>query len=60
MMNDKAPSVSGYSKEFLYFWPEMGDLVISYANQAKEKGEFFITQRRGVVRFCQKGTVIKH
>ena len=30
MMNDKAPSVSGYSKEFLYFWPEMGDLVISY------------------------------
>ena len=29
-------------------------MVISYANQAKEKGELFITQRRGVLTILPK------
>ena len=55
MLNNKAPSVSGFSKEFfLYFWDELGDLVVDYINQAREKGRFFVTQRRGVITLIPK------
>ena len=55
MINNKAPSVSGFSKEFfLHFWPELGDLVVNYINQARQDGVFFITQRRGVITLLPK------
>ena len=55
MMNNKAPSVSGFSKEFfLHFWLELGDIVVNYINQAREQGVFFVTQRRGVLTLIPK------
>ena len=31
MLNNKAPSVSGFSKEFvLFFWAELGELIVTY------------------------------
>lgn len=55
MLNNKAPSVSGFSKEFfIFFWPEIGNMVVNYINQAKRKGEFFVTQRRGVLTLLPK------
>ena len=55
MMNNKCPSVSGFSKEFLlHFWPELGDMVVRYVNEAKDKGVLFSTQRRGVITLMPK------
>ena len=55
MMNNKSPSVSGFSKEFfLFFWKELGDMVVTYINQARENGTFFVTQRRGVLTLLPK------
>lgn len=55
MLNNKAPSVSGFSKEFFrFFWDDIGDLVVGYVNEAKENGMFFITQRRGVITLIPK------
>ena len=55
MKNNKAASVSGFSKEFfLFFWSELGDLVVDYINQAKQQGQFFVTQRRGVITLIPK------
>ena len=54
MMNNKSPSVSGFTKEFfLHFWPEIGDFIVSYINSAKED-QFFITQRRGILCLLPK------
>lgn len=55
MLNNKAPSVSGFSKEFFnFFWSELGNMVVDYVNQAKQDGRFFITQRRGVLTLIPK------
>ena len=55
MLNNKMPSVSGFSREFfLYFWGALGDLVVDYINQAREKDRFFVTQRRGVITLIPK------
>ncbi|MEM9078968.1 MAG: reverse transcriptase family protein, partial [Bacteroidota bacterium] len=55
MMNGKAPSVSGFSKEFfLHFWNDLETIVISYLSQTKERGMFFATQRRGVITLIPK------
>ena len=55
MMNNKAPSVYGFSKEFfLNFWLELGDIVVNYINQAREQGVFIVTQRRGVLTLIPK------
>lgn len=55
MMNNKSPSVSGFSKEFFaFFWDELGDLIVSYINRAREVGRFFVTQRRGVITLIPK------
>lgn len=55
MLNNKAPSVSGFSKEFmLFFWDDMGDIVTRYVNDARRAGCFFITQRRGVITLIPK------
>jgi len=49
MMNNKSPSVSGFSKEFYkLFWNELGGLVVGYINDAKTNN-FFVTQRRDVL-----------
>ena len=55
MLNNKAPSVSGFSKEFfLFFWAELGEMIVAYANNARKNGLFYITQRRGVLTLLPK------
>ena len=55
MANDKAPGPSGFTKEFIItFWDVLGSLIVSYANSAYERGEFFITQRRGYIALLPK------
>ena len=55
MLNNKSPSVSGFSKEFfLFFWDDLGTLIVDYINEARRKGQFFVTQRRGVITLIPK------
>ena len=55
MSDNKSPSVSGFNKEFInYFWNDIGELIVAYANDAYEKGRLFITQRRGVLVLIPK------
>ena len=55
MMNNKSPSVSGFGKEFFhFFWTELEPIVVSYINHAKVDGQFFITQRRGIITLIPK------
>ena len=55
MMNNKAASVSGLTKEFfIFFWSELGDMVVEYVNKARQDGVFFVTQRRGVITVLPK------
>ena len=55
MMNNKAPSTSGLTKEFfLFFWNDIGSMVVEYINMARDKGMFFVTQRRGVLTILPK------
>ena len=55
IMNNKAPSVSGFTKEFyVFFWSDIGQLITDYINEAWRTGSFFITQRRGVIVLIPK------
>ena len=55
MTNNKAPSTSGFSKEFFQaFWTELEPFVLNVIQEAKERGQFFITQRRGVITLIPK------
>ena len=55
MMNNKAASVSGFTKEFFcLFWDELGSMVVDYINEARRDGIFFATQRRGVLTILPK------
>ena len=52
---NKAPSVSGFSKEFmLFYWSEIGEIITQYINDAYNSGKLFITQRRGVLTLIPK------
>ena len=47
---NKAPSVSGFNKEFmLFFWDDIGEIIVRYINASYNEGKFFVTQRRGGV-----------
>ena len=55
MGSNKAPSVSGFNKEFmLFFWEDFGEIVVRYINHAYSKGKLFINQRRGVLTLIPK------
>ena len=55
MMNNKAPSTSGFPKEFFhFFWTELESIVLNVVHEAKERGQLFITQRRGVITLIPK------
>ena len=55
MANNKTPGPSGFTKEFfVHFWDEIGELIVSYINDAFHDGEFFFTQRRGYVTLLPK------
>ncbi|MEM9300434.1 MAG: reverse transcriptase family protein, partial [Bacteroidota bacterium] len=55
MKNNTAPSVSGFSKEFIkFFWSDLETIILSYITQVKEKKQFFVTQRRGVITLIPK------
>ena len=52
---NKSLSVSGFSKEFmLFFWDEIGYIIVEYINSAYTSGKLFITQRRGVLTLIPK------
>ena len=55
MMNNKSPSVSGFTKElFLFFWNEIGQFIVDYLNEAYETSHLFYTQRRGILTLIPK------
>ena len=55
MARNKASGVSGFSAEFFsFFWDDIGNIIIEYANEAREKGELFIAHRRGVLTLIPK------
>ena len=55
MGGNKAPSVSGFNKEFiLFFWDAIGEIIVRYINEAYNAGSFFVTQRRGVLTLIPK------
>ena len=51
----KVPGPSGFTKEFfLTFWDHIGSLIVTYINQARQKGLLFVTQRRGFITLLPK------
>ena len=55
MARNKAAGISGFSAEFFaFFWEQIGDLIVDYINDAKEKKELFITHRRGILTLIPK------
>lgn len=55
MGGNKAPSVSGFNKEFmLFFWDGIGEIIVRYVNEAYSAGSFFVNQRRGVLTLIPK------
>ena len=57
MSLNKSPGVSGFSAEFFrFFWEDISEVVVNYVNDARRKGEFFISHRRGVITLIPKKT----
>lgn len=55
MSDNKSPSVSGFNKEFMkFFWNDIGELIVTYINEAYRTGRLFITQRRGILVLIPK------
>ena len=53
--NDKAPGEDGFTVEFYtYFFELLGNDLIASLNEAHEKGEFSISQRRGLITLIPK------
>ena len=52
---NKAPSASGFNKEFiLFFWDDLKEIIVRYVNEAYSTGQLFVTQRRGVLTLIPK------
>ena len=55
MGNNKAPSVSGFNKEFvLFFWDDLGEIIVDYVNESFRAGKLFVNQRRGILTLLPK------
>ena len=55
MSANRSPSVSGFNKEFInFFWSDIGELVVTYINEAYRTGKMYVTQRRGVLILIPK------
>ena len=55
MARNKAAGISGFSADFFsFFWEDMGEMIVEYINDAKEKQIVFVTHRRGVVNLIPK------
>ena len=53
--NDKAPGEDGFTVEFSsYFFELLGNDLIACFNEAHEKGELSISQRRGIITSTPK------
>ena len=53
--NDKAPGEDGFTVEFyIYFFELLGNYLIASFNEAHEKGELSISQRRGIITLTPK------
>lgn len=55
MARNKASGISGFSAEFFsFFWLDLGELIVDYYNDAKERNELFVTHRRGILTLIPK------
>ena len=55
MARNKTAGVSGFTAKFVsFFWPELGDIVANYFNDAKKQKELFVTHRRGILTLIPK------
>ena len=55
MAKNKTAGISGFSAEFFSaFWEQLGESIIDYFNDAKERRQLFITHRRGVLNLIPK------
>jgi len=55
MANNKSPGSDGFTVEFYkFFWDDIKELVFASFNQAFNKGELSIEQRRGVISLVPK------
>ena len=53
--NDKAPGETGFTVEFYtYLFDLLGNDLIASSNEAHEKGELSISQRRGIITLIPK------
>ncbi|XP_044170625.1 uncharacterized protein LOC122954675 [Acropora millepora] len=53
--NNKAPGNDGLSKEFyLFFWPEIGNLLVDSLNYSYDHGELSQSQKEAVITLIQK------
>ena len=55
MARNKTAGVSGFSAEFFaFFWAELGEIIVEYYNDARDRKELFITHRRGILTLIPK------
>ena len=53
--NNKAPGNDGLSKEcYLFFWPEIGNLLVDSLNYSHDHGELSKSQKEAVIRLNTK------
>ena len=53
--NNEAPGNEGLSKEFfLFFWPEIGNLLVDSLNYSYDHGELSQSQKEAVITLIQK------
>ena len=53
--NNKSPGNDGLSKEFyLFFWPEIGNLMVDSLNYSYDQGELSQSQKEAVINVIQK------
>ena len=53
--NAKSPGTDGFSAEFYkFFWPELGNEIVSSFNHAFRTGILSISQRRGIISLIPK------
>ena len=55
MARNKTAGISGFTAEFFaFFWDVLGDIIVDYFNDAKDVGELFISNRRGILTLIPK------
>lgn len=60
MSNNTSPGNDGFTVEFyIFFWKDIGFLLVKSVNYAYRIGNLSVTQRQGVITYIPKGIKIK-